>query len=315
MTTSPMAVKSNKDLDPSLLLGHILFLSMDEVKIHKDDLGDLFKKHQISSSFLPNEIKPHDAYRRATSRAQGAIEFTVNGKIQKARLLVRETRKDDNIVVRNLVRELLDEANADANYATVGKLTFDRKTEALNISWDTSYLGEYDYKKVLEDTQDLYNEWTQYHTRDTVRNIMNRVIKSMHPVSITSGGRAQFIPKVNQDLLYSVKAVVEELPSKSLAEVIPMIDTADQRSLLTKNLEKEVLYEVDKLLEDFSQVLNGSTVRKSTVKRYAAMVVELQSKTQEYEGLLQSKMGVLNQQLAQALSKVQSTQTAEDDES
>lgn len=314
MTQTPMAVKTNKDLDPSLLLGHILFLSMDEVKIHKDDLGNLFQKHQISSTFLPHEIKPHDAYRRATSKAQGPIEFTVGNKIHKARLLVRETKKDGKVVVRNLVRELLDEQNAEADYVTVGKLVFDRNNESLNISWDANYLGEYDYRKVLEDTQALYNEWTQYHTKDTVRNIMNRVIKSMHPVSITNGGRAQFVPKLNQDLLYSLKAVVEELPGNSLAEIIPMIDTADQRKLITKNFEKEVLYDVDKLLEEFSQILKGTTVRKSTVKRYAAMVVELQGKTQEYENLLQSKMGIINEQLLQALSKVQSAQTDEDAE-
>lgn len=313
MSTTRMAVKTNKDLDPTLLLGHLLFLSMDEVKIHKDDLGSLFKKHQVSSTFLPHEIKPHDAYRRATSRAQGPIEVNINGKFQKARLLVRETKKDDKVVVRNLVRELLDEKNAEADYVTVGKFTYDRNNEALNISWDHNYLGEYDYKKVLDETHALYTEWTQYHTKDTVRNIFNRVIKSMHPVSITNGGRAQFIPKMNQDLLYSLKAVVEELPGNSLAEVIPMIDTDDQRKLITKNLEKEVLYEVDKLLEDFSAILQGSSIRKSTVKRYAQAVVELQGKTQEYEHLLQSKMGVLNQQLAQALSNVQSAQTEEDD--
>lgn len=312
--STPMAVKTNKDLDPSLLLGHLLFLAMDEVKIHKDDLGQLFKKHQLSSGFLPDEIKPHDAYRRATGKAQKPVDVTINGKTERARLLVRETKKDDNVVVRNLVRELIDEKNADTNYVTVGRMTFDRKSEQLNISWDSNYLGEFDYKNLLEEIQTLYIEWTEYHTKETVRNILNRVIKSMNPISIMNGGRAQFIPKVNQDILYAVKDLVEELPGASLAEVIPMIDSADQRSLITKNLEKEVLFAVDKLLEEFSEVLQGGTVRKSTAKRYAAQVVELQSKTQEYENLLQSKMTVLNQQLATALSRVQSTENEEDSE-
>ena len=310
--TQLVAVQTNKELDQSLLLGHLLFLSMDEVKIHKDDLGLLFQKHQISSSFLPHEIKPHDAYRRATSRAQGPIEVMINGKHHKARLLVRETKKDDKVVVRNLVRELLDEQNAEADYVTVGKLTFDRNNDSLNISWDANYLGEYDYKKVLEETRDLFNEWTQFHTKETVRNIMNRVIKSMYPVSITNGGRAQFIPKMNQDLLYSLKAVVEELPGNSLAEVIPMIDTVDQRSLISKNFEKEVLFEVDKLLEEFAEIIKGGAIRKSTLKRYAGLVVEMQGKTQHYESLLQNKMSVLNQQLTTAMNLVQTAQTDEE---
>jgi hypothetical protein len=309
---TPIAVQTNQQLDPQLLLGHILFLSMDEVKIHKDDLGTLFKKHNVSSSFLPHEIKPHDAYRRASSKAQGPIEVDVNGQKYKARLLVREVKKDTKRVLRHLVRELIDEKNEETKYATVGKIIYDRGNEAMDISWDPGFLGEYDYKKVLEDTRDLYVEWTQYHTKDTVRNIFNKVVKSMHPISITSGGRAQFIPKMNQDLLYSLKGVVEELPGASLAEIIPMIDTVDQRNLITKNLEKEVLYDVDKLLEDFSVLLqSGQPLRSSTVKRYAQAVVELQSKTQEYESLLSNKMTVLSQQLMAALGKVQSAPTDE----
>lgn len=311
--TTPVVTRNGLDeIDPSLLLGHLLFLNMDEVKIHKDDLAALFQKHSLSPSFLPEEIKPHDAYRRASSKAAQSIEvLNTNGATQKARLLVRETKKDDKQVVRNLVRELLDEQNAAAEYATVGKMIFDRDNETMNISWDHNFLNEFDYRKILEDTQDLYTEWTQYHTKDTVRNILNKVIRSMYPVSIMQGGRAQFIPKRSQDVLYNMKAVVEELPGGSLAEIVHIIDTTDQRSLITKNLEKEVLYDVDKLLNDFAEVLQQPTIRSSTLKRYAQAVVELQQKTQEYENLLSSKMEVINQQLQVALTKVTSVQATD----
>lgn len=314
MTQNVATRNSLDELDPSMLLGHLLFLNLDEVKIHKDDLATLFAKHQLSSTFLPEEIKPHDAYRRASSKAAQTIEVNVNGAVQKAKLLVRETKKDDKIVVRNLVRELLDEKNADANYVTVGKMTFDRKNEAMQISWDANFLGEHDYKKVLEDTSDLYTEWTQFHTKDTVRNILNRVVKSMYPVNIMQGGRAQFIPKANTDLLYNMKAVVEDLPGGSLAEVVHMVDTADQRSLITKNLEKEVLYDVDRLLNDFGELLTQPTIRSSTLKRYARAVIELQEKTSEYEKLLSSKMDVITLQLQTALTKVQSVKATDSED-
>lgn len=313
MTTPVVTRNGLNDIDPSLLLGHLLFLNLDDVKIHKQDLADLFKKHNLGAHFLPDEIQPHDAYRRASRKAARPIEvLNSNGAPQKAHLLVRQTRTDDKTIVRNLVRELLDEKNADVKYETVGKIIFDRDNETMNISWDAAFLGEYDYRQVLEETQDLYTEWTQYHTKDTVRNIFNKVIRSMYPISIMQGGRAQFIPKMQQDTLYNLKAVVEELPGNSLAEIIHMIDTTDQRSLITKNLEKEVLYDVDKLLNDFAEVLQQPTIRSSTFKRYAQAVVALQEKTAEYENLLSSKMTVINTQLQQALTKVQSAQADDD---
>ncbi|MNQ62477.1 hypothetical protein D3C85_768220 [compost metagenome] len=303
----PVAVRTNEELDESLLLGHILFMTVDELKVHKDDLASLFAKHSLSSSFLPNEIKPHDAYRRASSKAAQSIEVNYNGSVQKARLMVREVKKDNDKVHRHLIRELIDEKNIATEYATVGKMIFNRSTEMMEIDWDRSYLGEYNYTQVLIETQDLFSEWTQFHTKDTVRNIVNKVVKSTHPVSIMQGGRAQFIPKLNRDILFNLRNMVRELPGASVAEIIPMIDTVDQRELITKNLEREVLADVDTLLGDFAELLKNSSVRAGQVKRYAAAFVELQEKTAKYEGLLSSKMDVLQRQLGQALSKIQST--------
>jgi hypothetical protein len=310
--SQPVAVRSNKDIDPSLLLGNLLFLNMTDLTIHKDDLTNLFKKHNLPLTFMPNEIKPHDAYRRATQRAAQAIEINYNGAKTKAKLLVREVVADQKKVERHLVREVIDTQQQKPLYISAGKMIFNRDTELMEISWDPGYLTEYDYKQVLTDIQTLYTEWTEYHTKDTVRNIVNKIVKSMHPVSVMQGGRAQFIPKVNQDMLYDLKSMIEELPGGSIAEIIPMIDSTDQRDLITKNLEQEVLADVDRLLNDFNEVLQKETIRKDTFKRYAAAVIELQEKTEKYENLLASKMEVLNQQLRAALSKVQSA--AEDAE-
>src|SRR5690606_28101235 len=108
--------------------------------IHKQDLAQLFKKHNLSSGFLPHEIKAHDAYRRATSRAQQQIYVKHNGGVYKARLLVREVKKDGQCVVRHLVRELIDEKNEKTVYNTVGKFILERQTEAMDISWDANFL-------------------------------------------------------------------------------------------------------------------------------------------------------------------------------
>lgn len=313
-TNNAIAVRTNEELDESLLLGHILFMTVDELKVHKDDLASLFAKHNLSKNFLPHEIKAHDAYRRASSKAAQTLEIVFNGAPQKARLMVREVKKDHDKVHRHLIRELIDEKNIATEYATVGKMIFNRSTELMEITWDSAYLGEYAYDTVLHETEDLFMEWTQFHTKDTVRNIVNKVVKSTHPVSIMQGGRAQFIPKLNRDILFNLRNMVRELPGGSLAEIIPMIDTIDQRELITKNLEREVLAEVDNLLGDFSELLKNSSVRAGQVKRYASAFVELQEKTTKYEGLLQSKMGVLQRQLTEALAKIQSTPVEDGEE-
>ena len=296
--------KTNDEIDESLILGHIVFNSIDDLKIHKNDLADLFDKYGISRSYLPHEIKTHDAFRRSTAQAHRTLEVQFNNTPYKAKLLVREVKCDDKKIVRHLVRELLDAKNETTDYATIGKFIFDRNTESLTVSYDGAYLTEYNYKSILKEIYDLYNEWTQYHTRDTVRNIVTRIIKSMNPVSIMQGGRAQFIPKYNYSTLSALKQVIHELPGDSVIEIIPMIDSIDQRNLISKNLEKEIMSDSKKLMEDFSEVLKSKYIRKDTVKRYAQNFVELQNKATQYESLLDQNMSLIKTQLSQILSKI-----------
>ena len=120
------AVKQNDQLNPDTLLGYLEFHSIADFKIRKADLAMLWSKHNLSNSFLPGDIRPCDAFRRATTAAQGEVQANWNGSQYNARLLVREVKSEAGEIVRLLVSEILDRKNQVLDYCTAGKITFIR---------------------------------------------------------------------------------------------------------------------------------------------------------------------------------------------
>lgn len=307
------AVRSNAEIDASELLGFLEFHTISDLRIHKDDLGAIFNKNGLDPKFMPQEIKPHDAYRRATAKATSTVGIDFNGKPSEARLMVREVKADNNMVIRHLVRELVDKKNEQLGYATVGKFILQKKSGMMDISWDSSFLSEYEYDVLLADIQALYNEWTQFHTKDTVNNIVRRVVNDMNHVSIMPNGRATFIPRNQRATLENLRGVIDDLKdyhtgaNPSIMELIPMMDTSDQRDMVKRRAEMQLSEEANMLLADFADLLAKDTASVKTVQRYAKRVVDLQVRLGEYEDLIQNKMTVLSNQLQDAMKKITTT--------
>ena len=311
-------VKTNAQLDPSILLGHLEFHHIPDLKIHKDDLTKLFQMYNLPLSYMPNEIRPHDAYRRATATAAQTLEITYDGKIKSAKLLVREVFCDNKRVMRHLVREVIDQAQEKPMYITVGRLKFDRNSNDMDVDWDANYIDEADYKGVVEAVKTLFTEWTQYHTKDTIRNIVTRMIKDTNPVSIMSRGKAVFIPKSAIDRLTDIKSMIESLHPWAIEppamDLLPMIDTIDQRQFVQNRLQSDVVHEANSLMADFADLLakNGA-VKLKTVQNYTTQVMDLRQKVEDYEVLLGATMTTLNQQLQAALTNIQIAPVEVDD--
>ncbi|WP_422661615.1 DUF6744 family protein (plasmid) [Paenibacillus sp. EC2-1] len=314
MTSTVAVARSLADVKSEELLGFLEFHTVSELRIHKDELETLFVNNNMNTKkFLPGKIKPHDAYRRATKKAESTIDIDYLGEKKKARLLVREVRSDQNIVIRHLVREIVDSKNEQLAYNPVGKFILNRKSDTMDISWDASYLDEYPYDQHVKQIKTLFIEWTEYHTRDTINNIVRRIISAMNHVAIMPNGKATFIPKTQRFALDSLIGLFEDLKSfhlnngESVIEIIPIIDTVEQREMVQKRIEAEISNDANELLADFSDLLGEASLTPRLVKSYATKVTDLQIKLEEYEDLIHRKMGTIQNQLSDALSKIKTT--------
>ena len=304
------AFDTNADIDPALLLGFLEFHTIPDLKISKADLLGLFVKHKVPQHHLPAEIKEHDAFRRASATLQQSISVD-NAITSKARLLVREVLSDEDSIVRVLVRELVDSKNKVLEYDSIASITFNRASCTVSVNCNSYFLNEFAYDELLTEMKELYYEWTNFHTKDTVRNILNKIVNDMNPISFSPRSKASFIPRQYSEELRGVAEMVHALTRycDGYAEcemiMLPLIDSNEQRSLIDKKLKDEISFTTDNLIVELSEVLaTQKTLQIRTLQRYAGEITTLRQKVRDYQKLLGTKMDLLDGQLDEALSRL-----------
>jgi hypothetical protein len=304
------AVRQNDQLNPDNLLGYLEFHSVADFKIRKDDLATLWSKHNLPHEFLPGEIRPCDAFRRASTTAQGEVKVAWSGEQYNARLLVREVKSDACEIVRLLVREIVDSKNEVLDYATAGKITFLRNQGTVKTECAWGMLSEYGYDGVLRKMADTFDEFSNFHNRDTVRNLITRVVRSTNPVSIVSHSSGKFVPKKNKAMLDNVKGLLLDLRKFSSdqdcgMEIIPIIDTKDQRELVARRASIELSSELDEVVADFADHLKKNEgLEMDAAQRLIGKAVDIQERALEYEKLVSVRLGVLRQQLERFMCQI-----------
>jgi hypothetical protein len=305
------AVKQNDQLNPDNLLGYLEFHALPDLQIRKDDLATLWKKHGLPHEFLPGEIRPCDAFRRATTAAQGEVQANWNGGSQyNARLLVREVKSDAGEIVRLLVREIVDSKNEVLDYGTAGKITFMRNSGTVKTECTWGLLSEYGYDGVLRKMSDTYNDFTAFHSRDTVRNLTTRVLRSTNPVSIVSHSSGKFVPKRSKAMLSNLKGLPQDLRKYAKEqdcgmEILPIIDTKDQRELVARRASIELTGELDEVMSDFADYLKKNEgLEMDAAQRLIGKAVDIQERALEYEKLVSVRLGVLRSQLERFMCQI-----------
>jgi hypothetical protein len=302
--------KKESQINPDNLLGYLEFHSIPDLRIHKADLATLWAKHSLSNEFLPGEIRACDAYRRATAKTTQTVTVNWRGGQYTAKLMVRELKSNAQEIVRLLVREVLDTKNEVLDYAVVGKMTFSRDQETMSIRAEYGYLNEFDYQMVLDQTVSTFNHYVSYHTRDTVRNIINKVIRSTNPVRIMPRSQGKFVPKRCHGTLLSLQALLRDIEAYAnnqdcCLDIIPIVDTAEQRQLVTRRVKAELGAEMDELVSELAEQLKTAdkSISIETAQRMAQRAQDIQKRALEYEKMLNVRLTVLRSQLMEFINR------------
>lgn len=129
ITLSGGADGVSKDSKSYSVMGYMVAYSVQSGLYLRKDIQRSFLRANLDKKLLPNEIRPIDAFRRATSQVQAESKER-DGQIRK-KLLVKEVYTSDVYIYREVVREIIDKSKdaQSAKYETqVAKFIFD-KTE------------------------------------------------------------------------------------------------------------------------------------------------------------------------------------------
>lgn len=278
-----------------MLLGNLLFTNLIDMRIPVADLISIFQSNNIPDSYV-RTISEADAFRRASSSIKNRI-LLLNAATEKVRIEVDEVKSDYEGIKRIIGVKKVDEVAEDISYQPVGEIIFNR-TNNLCTATPLFAPGDVDYQAIrdlCDEVENKYQDWSVYHNKDTVRNIINRIISDTHPVNLMPTGLCKFIPQTSTDLLYNLKQALTEMQSyastptmsRNIMEIIPVIDTEEQRNLIEKNFTAEITDELFSFTQELKDVLQKKQVLSTrTANAYIEKFNILKAKAKEYESLL-----------------------------
>ncbi len=315
----PALYQNNKDVPEDMLLGNLLFYNLIDMTVSEDDLLDAFTNNNLSQSYV-RKISHADAFRRATSsiKNEKVVYTDDNGEWFEGRINVDEVVNDKMYIKRIVGVRVLNDKKEEVSYTQLGSLTYDRANDSCSDFLEQESVHVADTGSLFAQVQARYIAWATYHNHDTIKNIINRIVDSMHPIALMPTGICKFIPKTSKDTLYGLKGLLNELSQYSdngsgenTVEIIPILDTQEHRNLVNKMYEeeiKETLYNYSMELTDILK--QKQTLSSRQAATYLERYKELMSKVSDYEGLLGTYKQNIQDQLKAAIQLVNDNKEA-----
>jgi hypothetical protein len=298
-------------------LGRILWFTVSEMRINYSQLESAFQNAGIDEKYLPKEISPRDAFRRATKIAEAKrIKLDSDRYLN---LLVREVKMSDTEIVRQLVREVVDSGNVRLEYLPVAnlKLENDKDFIAEPIVDQCELLNDESIAllKVENEFDRCKDNYNGRHVRELVQNILS----GCDPVAVRPSGGVYFIPEQYSQTVHGLSDMIRELSQYSIDTErsrmysVPVISAEEHRVMITESLEDQVKGDSQAIITEMAKMLkDGKTITPKLAESYINKVKGLRKLVEKYEDVLstevlnvQSIMDIAMQQAKKLLENVE----------
>jgi hypothetical protein len=285
-------------IDPSKFVGQLLWFSISgevdrkengkkqltPVRVTRQWMADQFKKLQLDPKFLPDKLNPINAFKAVSTNARREYPLVEAG--MTARLMVREVTTDGERIVRHVIREVCDSKGEMLSYDHIGTLVLWRKRKsATNTSSNHLDMIALNAADSL-DREHLKALFDQIHTdyldacvnlqSQAIRAILRNYLGSLNAIAVKPQGGVYFVHTTRQDAIDSLQTLVGRIGQGCKFHQLPLLDTIEQREMLTDAYQDEVEHDVQVLLERIAIANKAGGVRVST---YTLLNVELQNIT------------------------------------
>lgn len=238
------------------LLGFVFWYSVtSEAEVTRVELENQFKELDIDEAWLPNPIRPSDAFRRATKEIQRRkVQTSDPGKFQN--FLVREVFSDNTAIQRNIVIETVDQSGKRLNYdakAAVMTLTKDNNDFSISSEHNTA-------RELANEAKQRFNKYIDYYSAQQIRIMINKYLSSLAPTPVRRNGGIYFIPKSFSKELNKLLLLCDFLQSEGVS--IPLQDTSDNKNMVLSKLE----YEIKDVLERCQELSTQDNLKKQLYK-------------------------------------------------
>lgn len=290
-------------MDESSFIGVMLYYEFRQPRATHADLEKYFVDLGLVEEFLPPEIKPVDAFRRATG-ADAKMHYSLSEN-EHVELFVKEVDSDKDAVRRHIVRVVRDTKGKKLDYETVGEANYYRASRAAKrkgvggesvkfniIDRKLSSLEQDKVREFVKEMQDDYAFFRVHYYTQAIRDMVRNYVESLNAIKVRSSGSVYFVHRSRWDVINRlVELVNQKIGHGCRIHTVPLIDTEYQRDMLSEAYQDEVEGAVDKLLGKIARI-NEKHASNVPVKQYSKLSEEWQELTdrsREYTDIFASK--------------------------
>ena len=312
-------------IDPTKFVGSILWFSISgevdkkdgkrsvaPVRVTREWMEDQFRDLNLDPKFLPDKLNPMNAFKRATTDARREYPLPEAG--MSARLMVRDVTSDTERIVRHVIREVCDSKGEMLSYSHVGTVVYNynrkssvnpaiNRIELQKLNAADTLDREYLESLFVQIEADYLDACVNLHSQ-AIRAILRNYLTSLNAIAVKPQGGVYFVHTTRQDAIDSLQTLVARIGQGCKFHQLPLLDTVEQREMLTDAFQDEVEHDVQVLLERIASYNKAGKVQSTT---YAALNEELTNITKrahEYAELLGLAQGRAGAALDIALDSV-----------
>lgn len=288
------------------ILGVIVSFTIGDMRVPVDALEDIFERFEIPRDYLPNKIRPVDAFKKATKAAERT--FIRNdgggGQIYKT-LLVRPLLTTPTVVVRKLVEEVRDPANQRLIYdSDVGTFVFNKAEGSFKIE-----LKE-EYRDLAAEINYLYDQYCNYFDGNAIRRMVRNFLDDKDPMIVRPHGGTYFIPKKYADEVEAFADMINYLATRyattmweTVFLVTPFVDVTKNREFLMLRWQLFVKHKCRQALREMKRLEKEGRLNDAAKEKCMEEIEQLVQSTREYEALLERELN----DASELLSKLKTT--------
>jgi hypothetical protein len=276
-------------------IGDLFWYSIGSQLIERQELTTKFNDAAMDYSWLPNEIRISDAFRRATREIQRKKVPTSDTKVF-LNFLTREVYSDSDSIQRNIVIEQVDQSGKRLDYnSTATVIQFDKKDVSIKIMAQD---GEDQARDLAEEAKERFYQYTKFYAAQNLRVMVAKILSSFAPTQVRPNGGVYFVPKTYHDDLTKLTTLVNLLEN-SEAYTIPLFDTKDNRGMVNRKLHEEMI----SVLKGCDSILYADTVPPSKIKEAIDEAKRVANTFKTYQSVVSLDIEVLNESLLKLKEK------------
>lgn len=278
------------------------------VRVTHDWLERQFEDLDLDKRFLPPKIKAVDAFRKATSEASREYPLAQDG--MSALLMVREVDYDTEQVVRHVVKEIKDRRGKKLDYdpqlATLkfmrgGRTHKGKRPGGEAFKWaimrHVTGAERKTVEELIAEADARYKDLATNLHADAIRAVIRNYLTDLNAIAVKPSGGLYFVHMSRQKTVDALHELVKRIGQGCTFHQLPLLDTVDQREMLTDAFQTEVEDEVRKLNGDIATLNEKSKGGKVAVSKYAEVKARYDAVTERSEeytrvlGLAQGRAG------------------------